>query len=148
MDHTNAISAVWDICFNPDGSQMIVAVTNRVLVYDAVDANLLQVLCQTMLSRIKNVPQCTMLSIIDVRIYACILIHWFDPTTSSLCEDIRTPFTPWRTRTTASVSPLVARWVSEWVSEWVLCSRRDMTAMRLKYFQAPHIRDYIAHAGL
>ena len=36
-------STVWDICFNPDGSQMIVAVTNRVLMYDAVDANLLQV---------------------------------------------------------------------------------------------------------
>ena len=34
--------AVWDICFNPDGTQMIVAVTNRVLVYDAVDADLLQ----------------------------------------------------------------------------------------------------------
>ena len=64
MDHTHVISAVWDICFNPDGSQMIVAVTNRVLVYDAVDANLLQVLCQTMLPRIKNVPQCAMLSII------------------------------------------------------------------------------------
>ena len=56
------LSAVWDICFNPDGSQMIVAVTNRVLVYDAIDANLLQVLCQTMLSR-KNVPN----NIIDYR---------------------------------------------------------------------------------
>ena len=34
-------STVWDIAFKPDGSQMVVAVGNRVLVYDAVDGDLL-----------------------------------------------------------------------------------------------------------
>eukprot|EP00501_MAST-03F_sp_TOSAG23-6_P000109 GSMAST32.ASY1.ANO1.111.1 assembled CDS len=34
-------NSVWDIAFSPDGSQMIVAVTNRVLVYDAIDAELI-----------------------------------------------------------------------------------------------------------
>eukprot|EP00947_MAST-08B_sp_MAST-8B-sp1_P003615 g3615.t1 len=34
-------STVWDIAFKPDGSQMVVAVGNRILVYDAVDGDLL-----------------------------------------------------------------------------------------------------------
>jgi intraflagellar transport protein 122 len=41
-NRSNRDRAVWDICFNPDGTQMIVAVTNRVLVYDAIEADLLQ----------------------------------------------------------------------------------------------------------
>ena len=31
----------WDIAFRPDGSQLVVAVGNRVLVYDAIDGDLL-----------------------------------------------------------------------------------------------------------
>lgn len=32
---------VYDLCFKPDGSQMVVAIGNRVLVYDAADGDLL-----------------------------------------------------------------------------------------------------------
>ena len=31
---TGAKSTVWDLCFKPDGSQLICAVNNRVLIYD------------------------------------------------------------------------------------------------------------------
>ena len=33
--------SVWDMCFSPDGSQVIVAVSNRVVVYDAIDKEIL-----------------------------------------------------------------------------------------------------------
>lgn len=40
-DRDGQSNTVWDMVFKPDGSQLIVAVGNRVLVYDAVDGDLL-----------------------------------------------------------------------------------------------------------
>ena len=37
-------STIWDIAFKPDGSQLLVAAGNRVLVYDAVDGDLIKTL--------------------------------------------------------------------------------------------------------
>ena len=34
--------SIWDLCFRPDGSQLIVAAGNRVLVYDTNDGSLIQ----------------------------------------------------------------------------------------------------------
>lgn len=34
--------SIWDLCFRPDGSQLIVAAGNRVLVYDTSDGTLIQ----------------------------------------------------------------------------------------------------------
>ena len=34
--------SIYDLCFCPDGSQLIVAAGNRVLVYDTTDGSLLQ----------------------------------------------------------------------------------------------------------
>jgi len=34
--------SIWDMCFKPDGSQLIVAAGNRVLVYDTADGALVQ----------------------------------------------------------------------------------------------------------
>ena len=34
--------SVWDLCFRPDGTQLIVAAGNRVLVYDTNDGTLIQ----------------------------------------------------------------------------------------------------------
>lgn len=36
--------SVWDLCYSPDGSRLIVAAGNRVLVYDATDGSLIQTL--------------------------------------------------------------------------------------------------------
>jgi hypothetical protein len=33
---------IYDLCFNPDGTQLIVAAGQRVLVYDASDGTLIQ----------------------------------------------------------------------------------------------------------
>ena len=40
-DRDGIKSVVNDICFKPDGTQLVAAVGNRVLVYDAVDGDLL-----------------------------------------------------------------------------------------------------------
>jgi intraflagellar transport protein 122 len=40
-DRDGIKSVVNDVCFRPDGSQLVAAVGNRVLVYDAVDGDLL-----------------------------------------------------------------------------------------------------------
>ena len=37
-----SLYSVWDMCFKPDGSQLIVAAGNRVLVYDASDGTMVQ----------------------------------------------------------------------------------------------------------
>lgn len=34
--------SVWDLCFSPDGTRLIVAAGNRVLIYDATDGTLVQ----------------------------------------------------------------------------------------------------------
>ncbi len=34
--------SIWDLCFRPDGTQLIVAAGNRVLVYDTNDGTLIQ----------------------------------------------------------------------------------------------------------
>lgn len=36
------LNSVWDMCFKPDGSQLIVAAGSRVLVYDANDGTMVQ----------------------------------------------------------------------------------------------------------
>ena len=36
--------SIWDLCFSPDGAQLIVAAGNRVLVYDTNDGTLTQAL--------------------------------------------------------------------------------------------------------
>lgn len=36
------VFSIWDLCFKPDGSQLVVAAGNRVLVYDATDGTLIQ----------------------------------------------------------------------------------------------------------
>ena len=33
--------SVWDMCFSPDGSQIVAAISNRVVVYDALDAKVI-----------------------------------------------------------------------------------------------------------
>ena len=40
-ERDGVLNTVWDIAFRPDGSQLVVAVGNRVLVYDAIDGDLL-----------------------------------------------------------------------------------------------------------
>ena len=35
-------STVWDVAYKPDGTELIVAASNRVLIYDAVDGDLLK----------------------------------------------------------------------------------------------------------
>eukprot|EP01046_Picozoa_sp_COSAG06_P080482 COSAG06_NODE_27765_length_587_cov_0.573770_2_plen_110_part_00 len=40
-DRDGIKSVVNDLCFKPDGTQLVAAVGNRVLVYDAVDGDLL-----------------------------------------------------------------------------------------------------------
>lgn len=37
-----SFSSIYDLCFKPDGSQLIVAAGNRVLVYDTTDGALVQ----------------------------------------------------------------------------------------------------------
>ena len=37
-----SVCSIWDLCFKPDGSQLIVAAGNRVLVYDTNDGTLIQ----------------------------------------------------------------------------------------------------------
>ena len=34
--------SIWDLCFSPDGAQLIVAAGSRVMVYDASDGQLIQ----------------------------------------------------------------------------------------------------------
>ena len=34
--------SIYDLCFNPDGSQLVVAAGQRVLVYDTSDGSLIQ----------------------------------------------------------------------------------------------------------
>ena len=34
--------SIYDLCFNPDGSQLVVAAGQRVLVYDTTDGSLIQ----------------------------------------------------------------------------------------------------------
>lgn len=36
------VFSIYDLCFKPDGSQLIVAAGNRVLVYDTTDGALVQ----------------------------------------------------------------------------------------------------------
>lgn len=36
------LHSIYDLCFKPDGSQLIVAAGNRVLVYDTTDGALVQ----------------------------------------------------------------------------------------------------------
>ena len=38
----HSLCSIYDLCFKPDGTQLIVAAGNRVLVYDASDGSLLQ----------------------------------------------------------------------------------------------------------
>ena len=40
-DREGQKNTVWDLVFKPDGTQLVVAVGNRVLVYDAADGDLL-----------------------------------------------------------------------------------------------------------
>ncbi|CAC5401559.1 IFT122 [Mytilus coruscus] len=41
-DRDKVEQCIWDLCFRPDGSQLIVAAGNRVLVYDTSDGTLIQ----------------------------------------------------------------------------------------------------------
>lgn len=41
-DREKVEQCIWDLCFRPDGSQLIVAAGNRVLVYDTSDGTLIQ----------------------------------------------------------------------------------------------------------
>ncbi|XP_064607326.1 intraflagellar transport protein 122 homolog isoform X2 [Liolophura sinensis] len=41
-DREKVEQCIWDLCFKPDGSQVVVAAGNRVLVYDATDGTLIQ----------------------------------------------------------------------------------------------------------
>lgn len=41
-DREKVEQCIWDLCFRPDGSQLIVAAGNRVLVYDTTDGTLIQ----------------------------------------------------------------------------------------------------------
>ncbi|XP_064632482.1 intraflagellar transport protein 122 homolog isoform X2 [Lineus longissimus] len=42
QDRDKVEQCIWDLCFRPDGSQLIVAAGNRVLVYDTNDGTLIQ----------------------------------------------------------------------------------------------------------
>ncbi|KAK3799786.1 hypothetical protein RRG08_066806, partial [Elysia crispata] len=42
LDGNKHEQCVWDLCFSPDGSRLIVAAGNRVFVYDATDGSIIQ----------------------------------------------------------------------------------------------------------
>ena len=44
LPHTCTVKyfSIWDLCFRPDGTQIVVAAGNRVLIYDASDGTLIQ----------------------------------------------------------------------------------------------------------